>query len=131
MLEGGNRRGAGIEKSGAFEGAEGQSLGTGAGKISARCFVFFSFFFLRFIPADKDRPSPGRKSPPSWEHHPDWMLSFVLLLSATFVWSSPKLDVVLTRLRRFSTSFPPPDWCGWQRWARCVVDSLAEVCVAA
>lgn len=58
---GGDRRGAGIEKSGAFEGAEGQSLGTGAGKI---------FPPPRFIPADKDRPSPGRKSPPSWEHHP-------------------------------------------------------------
>lgn len=122
MLEGGNRRGAGIEKSGAFEGAEGQSLGTGAGKISARCF----FLFFRFIPADKDRPSPGRKSPPSWEHHPtgccllfycflprscgrapSWTsfllgcVAFLLPSPLTGVAGSGGLGVLLTRSQKF------------------------------
>lgn len=118
---GGDRRGAGIEKSGAFEGAEGQSLGTGAGKkkISPPLHP-------RRQRSTKSRQEESSKLGAS----PEWMLSFVLLLSATFVWSSPKLDVVLTRLRCFSTSFPLA-CCRWQRWARRVVDSLAEVCVAA
>lgn len=106
---GGDRRGAGIEKSGAFEGAEGQSLGTGAGEI-------FFFFFSPTPPPLHPRRQRSTKSRQEESSKlgasPEWMLSFVLLLSATFVWSSPKLDVVLTRLRCLSTSFPLPAVAG-------------------
>lgn len=128
--------GAGGGGTGGQQGSKSQELlkgpkGSHSAPVPGKYLLAASSSFFFPLHPRRQRSTKSRQEESSkLGASPDWMLSFVLLLSATFVWSSPKLDVVLTRLRRFSTSFPPA-WRRWQRWARCVVDSLAEVCVAA
>lgn len=68
MLEGGGTGGQqGSKSQELLKGPKGSHSAPVPGKY---LLAASSSFFFRFIPADKDRPSPGRKSPPSWEHHP-------------------------------------------------------------